>query len=92
MSKDIAIREDVVSTIKHLLVSDLFVDVPEDEIGLDDGFQSVLGLDSLSFIELRVLCERQFGVHIADADFSPDNFRSLRRLSTLIERLQAEKE
>lgn len=84
-------REDVAPVIKHLLVSDLFVEIPEDQVDLDDGLQSVLGLDSLGFIELRLLCEKRFGVQIADADFSPDNFRSIRRLTTLIEGLLAEK-
>jgi acyl carrier protein len=81
--------EDVAATIKHLFVSDLFVEIPEDQISLDDGLQSVLGLDSLGFIELRLLCEQRFGIQIADPDFSPDNFRSIRRLTTLIEGLLA---
>lgn len=82
-------REDVIATLKKLLITDLFVDVPEDQIGPDDGLQSVIGLDSVGFIELRVLCENRFNINITDADFTPDNFRSINRLANLVNQLQA---
>jgi acyl carrier protein len=85
-------RNDVISALKGVLINDLFVEVPEDRIGPDDGLQSVLGLDSVGFVELRVHCERLFGVQISDEDFSPENFRSLRRLAQLIDALQSQQE
>ena len=81
-------REDITHTIKNFLITDLFVDVPADQINVDDGLQSVLGLDSIGFLELRVLCEKEFKIRITDADFSPANFRSIRCLTELVERLQ----
>ena len=82
-------QDDVVETLRGMLVDDLFVETPKDQIGLDDGLQSVVGLDSVGFVELRVLCEQRFKVQISDSDYSPENFSSLRRLAGLINRLQA---
>jgi acyl carrier protein len=77
---------ETVKTLKRMLISDLFVEVPEELIGPDDGLQTTLGLDSVSFIELRVKCEEVFGIVIEDEDFSPDNFRTLNLLARFIER------
>lgn len=77
---------EVIATLKRILVNDLFVEAAEDTIGLDDGLQTTLGLDSISFVELRVRCEETFGIVIEDDDFSPENFRTLNRLARLVER------
>lgn len=81
-------NEEIVARLKSILINDLFVELPESEIGLDDGLRTVIGLDSVGFAELRVLCERRFNVQISDADYAPENFSSLRLLAALIERLQ----
>ncbi len=81
-------RDDIIAKIKQMLVNDLFVEVPEDKIGLDDGLQTVVGLDSIGFSELRILCERKFNVQIDDADYSPENFSSVNRVANLIVRLK----
>jgi acyl carrier protein len=83
------VNDDVVKALRHMIVNDLFVEIPEEQIGLDDGLRSVVGLDSVGFVELRVLCERRFNVEINDDDYTPENFSSIRRLAALIERLQA---
>lgn len=67
-----------------MLVNDLFVELPEEKIGLDDGLQTVVGLDSIGFSELRILCERKFNVQISDEDYAPENFSSVNRLTNLI--------
>lgn len=79
---------DVEDTIKTILVDDVYVDVERDEIGLDDGLQEVLGLDSLGFVELRARCEAVFQVSIADADFQPAHFRTVRSVAGLIRALR----
>jgi acyl carrier protein len=84
-------RDDLVAALRRLIVNDLFVEIPEDQIGLDDGLMTVVGLDSVGFVELRVLCERHFNVQVDDDDYTPENFSSIRRLATLIERLQLAK-
>jgi acyl carrier protein len=81
-------NEALTSNIKKILVTNLFVEIPEDQIGLDDGLQSVIGLDSVGFLELRVICEDQFGIRISDEDFNADSFRTVNQLASLISNLQ----
>ncbi|WP_371574161.1 acyl carrier protein [Streptomyces sp. NBC_01314] len=77
------------ATVKRILVDDLFVSVPQAEIGLDDGLRDVLGLDSLGFTELRAQCEYAFDITIPDEDFVPENFSTVRDLTLLVKRLGA---
>lgn len=79
-------NELIVEKIKEILTEDLSVDLPPEEIKLDDGFQAVLGLDSISFIELRYQCGEVFQIEILDEDFIPENFSTLSSLSRLIEK------
>jgi acyl carrier protein len=82
-------REDVIKALRKIIVNDLFVEIDEDQIGLDDGLRTVIGLDSVGFVELRVVCEQRFNVEINEDDYTPENFTSIRRLANLIGRLQA---
>ena len=83
------LADDLHRIIRRILINDLFVELPEDRIGLDDSLKTVVGLDSIGFSELRILSERKFGVQIDDSDFVPENFSTVRRLATLIQRLQS---
>jgi acyl carrier protein len=80
--------DEAVATIRRMLITDLYVELPEAQIGLDDGLQSVVGLDSIGFSELRILVERKFGVQVSDEDYVPENWSSLRRVAKLVVRLQ----
>lgn len=82
-------RQRIVDQLKNILIDDLFVEILPEQISMDDGLQSVIGLDSVSFIELRVLCERRFGIEIHDSEFAPENFRTIALLTTLILRKKA---
>jgi acyl carrier protein len=82
------VSDTIIATIRRMLVNDLFVEISEDQIGLDDGLQTVVGLDSIGFSELRILCERKFDVQISDDDYTPENFSSVRRITKLVERLK----
>ena len=84
-------REDLVAKLRKIIVNDLFVEIDENDIGLNDGLRTVVGLDSVGFVELRVLCEQKFNIEINDDDYTPENFTSIRLLASLIERLQAQK-
>ncbi len=78
----------IANTLKDILIQHINVDVPKEEIGLDDGLQAVLGLDSIGFVELRFQCEQAYKIVIKDEFFIPNNFKNLRVLSSLIEQLQ----
>ncbi|MBS0266745.1 MAG: acyl carrier protein [Planctomycetes bacterium] len=84
-------REDVIETLRKTIVNDLYVEIEPEKIGLEDGLRTVVGLDSIGFVELRVLCEQKFNVEIGEDDYTPENFTSIRRLSELIDRLQTQK-
>jgi acyl carrier protein len=83
---------DIERAIGSLLVADLFVEVPEDRMSPEDRLRSDLGLDSLGFVELRVQCENTFGVTIPDAEFTPENFTSIRTVADLVRSLQGSSE
>jgi acyl carrier protein len=80
---------DIERAIGSMLVADLFVEVPEDRMSPEDRLRSDLGLDSLGFVELRVQCENTFGVTISDAEFTPENFTSIRSVADLVASLQS---
>jgi acyl carrier protein len=84
-------HEDLIASLRKIIVNDLFVEIAENDIGLDDGLRTVVGLDSVGFVELRVLCEQKFNIEISDDDYTPENFRSINQLVNLIERLQSQK-
>lgn len=83
---------NIVDTIKNILIEDLGLDVPKDEIGVEDGLQNVLGLDSVGFVELRFQIEQIFKIKILDEDFLPQNFKNISVLTRLIERLSKQGE
>lgn len=85
-------NDEMVAALRRMIVNDLYVETEEEKIGVDDGLRSVVGLDSIGFVELRVLCERRFNVQISDEDYTPENFTSIRRIVKLIERLQADRQ
>ncbi|MFK3979653.1 acyl carrier protein [Micromonospora sp. NPDC050397] len=80
---------DIERTIETMLVTDLFVEVPADRMTPDDRLRTDFGLDSLGFVELRVQCENTFGITITDAEFTPENFTSIRSVADLVRSLQA---
>jgi acyl carrier protein len=84
-------REDLIAALRRIIVNDLFVEIAEEQIGLDDGLRTVIGLDSVGFVELRVICEQKFNVEINDEDYTPENFTSISLLANLIDRLQAQR-
>ncbi|GAA1234934.1 acyl carrier protein [Kitasatospora nipponensis] len=83
---------NVAQTIKGLLSSELMVEVPVGRMDADDSLRDVYGLDSLGFVELRVLCEENFGITVSEDDFSPENFGTLGTVVSLVERLLKEQE
>ncbi|MBD1372669.1 acyl carrier protein [Hazenella sp. IB182357] len=82
---------NIENTIKKILSSELFVEVSEEEMGLDDSLRNDFSLDSMGFIELRVNCEEQFDIKISDEKFNDQNFKSIRTVADLVRELQMAK-
>ena len=80
---------DIATTIKHILNTEIFVDVPVGDMKETDSLRDVFGLDSLGFVELRVQCEDAFDVTISDDDFSPEHFATIAGVVELVRRLRA---
>jgi acyl carrier protein len=74
-------RQEIVERLRNIVATRLDVDISPDRIGLTDGFLSVVGIDSVGFIELRYQCEEEFGIRIDENDFVPDNFMNCDVLS-----------
>jgi acyl carrier protein len=79
-------RTEMEKELKHFLVAELLVEMPEDEIRCDMGLASELSVDSLGFTELMAHLEDTFNITISDEEFVPDNFRCLDTVITLVER------
>ena len=45
---------------------------------------SMVGMDSIGFVELRFQCEEEFNIKVEDKEFSPANFYSCQTLSRFI--------
>ncbi|MFJ2060670.1 acyl carrier protein [Streptomyces sp. NPDC087908] len=76
------------SIIKEILVSDVYLETDIDRLDVDANLRDEYGLDSLGFLELRTRCENRFDVSIADDDFNPVNFNSIRILAVFVDNLQ----
>jgi acyl carrier protein len=81
------LRDQIIADLKQILKKDLFVDLDLSKVSEDDGLQSVVGLDSVGFVELRIACEEHFKIEISDEQFSPVNFRCLAGLADLVAEL-----
>jgi acyl carrier protein len=77
-------RQEIVERLRNIVATRLDVDISPARIGLTDGFLSVVGIDSVGFIELRYQCEEEFGIRIDENDFVPDNFLNCDVLSGFI--------
>jgi acyl carrier protein len=78
-------RQQIVERLRHIVAMRLDVDMTPDRIGLTDGFQSVIGIDSMGFIELRYQCEQAFGIAIEETEFVPEHFLNCDVLSAFVE-------
>ena len=72
--------------LRDILIEHLFVEFEKDKILPTDSLRQNLGLDSLGFIELKDQVEKQFGIAIAEDEFTPENFSTISSLTGLIGR------
>jgi acyl carrier protein len=67
-------------SVKEILIQDLFIAGPKETLSITD---------SIGFVELRSRIEKQFGIVIAEADFTPENFANIATVTGLINRYHA---
>ena len=68
-------REDLIASLRKMIVNDLYVEIAENDIGLDDGLRTVVGLDSVGFVELRALASRDSTSRLTITTIRPRIFR-----------------
>jgi methoxymalonate biosynthesis acyl carrier protein len=71
---------DLRDRISQLFGTALNIDVPSADIDL---FETGV-LDSLAFVELLLLLEREFGVATSVADLEVENFKSIARIAEFV--------
>ncbi|MGJ8521685.1 Acyl carrier protein [Carnimonas sp. R-84981] len=74
----------IIDRIKEIITERIGLDIEREDITDDSGLASMVGLDSIGFIELRFQCEEEFNIKVEDKDFSPANFYSCQTLSHFI--------
>lgn len=70
--------------LKDFIIESLFVDMPREDIRTDMALGNEVGVDSLGFTEIVAYLEDSWGVKVADSEFTPDNFRTIDRIVSLV--------
>jgi acyl carrier protein len=73
------------AVIESFIVHDLLLGSNRTELDLNQPLISSGILDSLALLQLMSFIKQQFGVAVLDGEVIPDNFQTIRRISTFIE-------
>ena len=73
------------AVIERFIVGDLLLGSNQTELDLNQPLISSGILDSLALLQLMSFIKQQFGVAVQDGEVIPDNFQTIRRISTFIE-------
>lgn len=77
-------QEQIVNDLKKILVEDLFVEIPFDEIKLTDTLSADIGLDSVAHIELFAIIQDKYGINVPTDQDSLVNYRTVQSMSDFI--------
>lgn len=77
-------RTQVIDQLKRVLVDDLFVAVPIDQIRETDEIGSDLGLDSIGFTELATIVGEMFKIEVSDEDITQSHFATLGTIADFV--------
>jgi acyl carrier protein len=83
--------ERIISSLKQILVNDLNVGVPIENIGPDASLEQDLKIDSVGMVELIAAVESRFEFSFQDADLVTASFVNLRALAGVIAKRVAAK-
>jgi len=81
---DVANVDEVVATLAGILVDQLNVNTPPEEIDERASLEDELGLDSVAMIELIGAIEAEFGFEFLDSDLRTSAFQNLRVLAEVV--------
>jgi len=79
-SADRQVPERVAARVNRLLQEDLLVAAPS----LDADLLATGLIDSVALVELCVVLERVFQVHVGLEDLDPEHFRSVNRIASFV--------
>lgn len=77
-------RAELQEQLKKILVDDLFVAVPPEEIQPTDELGPKVGLDSIGIIELATIVSDRYQIKADENDVSEGHFATLDRVCDLI--------
>ena len=75
---------DVQYEIRNYIVDRILLD-DDDRLDENLSFQESGILDSMGFLELITFIEERFGIEIPDRELIPENFDTLRKISSFIQ-------
>ena len=81
--------DNIAHKLYEIIARSSFTKVPAKEIKLTDMLHDV-GIDSLSFMEIVVYIEEEFGITVADEDLASERFDTVGALKSYIEKKSAD--
>lgn len=76
--------DDIESRLKTMIVERLFMRITPEELDAQKSLIDEYGIDSVSLLELVVGLEEEFGIVVADEDFSVRHFESVDKLAEFV--------
>ncbi len=89
MEQSFSEADNIELRLSKIIARASFTKVPADEIKLTNLLHDV-GIDSLSFMEIVVYIEEEFGITVADEDLASERFDTVGALKSYIEEKRAE--
>lgn len=77
-------KEQICNDVKKILVDDLFVDIPLEEMKETDLLSTDIGLDSVAHIELFSIVEDKYGIKVNTEEGSSENYRTIQSFTDYI--------
>jgi acyl carrier protein len=80
---------DLKAQLKSMIVERLFLKVAPGDIPDDANLMETYGIDSVNLFEIVVGLEDEFGISLAEEDFSIEAFSTVDGIAELVERKRA---
>jgi len=77
-------KEQISNDVKKILVDDLFVDIPLEEIKETELLSIDIGLDSVAHIELFAIVEDKYGIKVNTEEGALENYRTIQSFTEYI--------